>query len=457
MAELVGNIPDDAVLQAQLDILYGQTPDITIKAHELPEESEPTVEKSGTLAEPVFNIGIPQAMGAVAAREYAKQAETARDAAILAGETAKEELNGIVASADDALDQKIAETGTLLDEKVATAAQRASEAASSAVAAAQKATAAEQAMQGAQAAQAQAEQSAQEAADSAASINPSVYMQKSVYDPGNEQQPLLPRNGDGSNVTASFTEAEQDADIQTGEELTVLFGKIKKRFSVVNKLVNGAVYPNLLDNSDFTNPVNQRGVSGTISTAGYFIDRWKLVSGTVQITAEGLVLNGTISQILENAAGTDVTASASAGTASYDNSTKTFILTATGQTITWAKLEKGSVATPYVPKGYGAELSECLRYYYQVSSVRTFGQQHTGAGTYVNVILPQVMRVIPTVSAPGEWTIRFNGMDKNATISSVGSLCGNTLNLTMSTIAGGTYIGPLYAFYNDKITFSADL
>ena len=241
MVELVGNIPDDAVLQAQLDILYGQTPDITIKAHELPEESEPTVEKSGTLAEPIFDIGIPQAMGAVAAREYAKQAETARDAAILAGETAKEELNGIVASADDALDQKIAETGTLLDEKVATAAQRASEAASSAVAAAQKATAAEQAMQGAQAAQAQAEQSAQEAADSAASINPSVYMQKSVYDPGNEQQPLLPRNGDGSNVTASFTEAEQDADIQTGEELTVLFGKIKKRFSTYDADGDGVV------------------------------------------------------------------------------------------------------------------------------------------------------------------------------------------------------------------------
>lgn len=168
MVELVGNIPDDVVLQARLDILYGQTPDITIKAHELPEESGPTVEKSGTLAEPVFDIGIPQAMGAVAAREYAKQAEAARDAAVLAGETAKEELNGIVAFADDALDQKITETGIALDEKVATAAQRASEAASSAAAAAQKAAAAEQAMQGAQAAQAQAEQSAQDAADSAA-------------------------------------------------------------------------------------------------------------------------------------------------------------------------------------------------------------------------------------------------------------------------------------------------
>lgn len=66
-------------------------------------------------------------------------------------------------------------------------------------------------------------------------------MAKSIYDPGNEQQPLLPRNGDGSNVTASFTEAEQDADIQTGEELTVLFGKIKKRFSTYDADGDGVV------------------------------------------------------------------------------------------------------------------------------------------------------------------------------------------------------------------------
>jgi len=279
---------------------------------------------------------------------------------------------------------------------------------------------------------------------------------------------LVGTRSDVSNNTVAFSEASQDTDIQTGEKLTVLFGKIKKRFSAMLAAIadrytkaeaEARFMPNLnlLDNSDFTNPVNQRNGSGTISASGYFIDRWKLVSGTVQITANGLVLNGIISQILENAAGTDVTASASAGTASYDNSTKTFTLTATGQTITWAKLEKGSVATPYVPNGYGAELSECLRYYYQVSSLRTFGQQHTGAGTYVNIILPQVMRVTPTVSAPGEWTIRFNEMDKKATVSSVNSLTGNTLNLTMSTIAGGTYIGPLYAFYDGKITFSADL
>ena len=42
----------------------------------------------------------------------------------------------------------------------------------------------------------------------------------------------LAPDGDGSNVTAAFTEAEQDADIASGEKLSVLFGKIKKRFSV---------------------------------------------------------------------------------------------------------------------------------------------------------------------------------------------------------------------------------
>ena len=51
----------------------------------------------------------------------------------------------------------------------------------------------------------------------------------------------LAPDGDGSNVTASFTEAEQDADIQTGEELTVLFGKIKKRFSTYDADGDGVV------------------------------------------------------------------------------------------------------------------------------------------------------------------------------------------------------------------------
>lgn len=58
-------------------------------------------------------------------------------------------------------------------------------------------------------------------------------MTQAMYDPTHEEKPLLPTTGDGSDVTAAFTEAAQDADIQTGEKLSVLFGKIKKRFSVI--------------------------------------------------------------------------------------------------------------------------------------------------------------------------------------------------------------------------------
>ena len=253
---------------------------------------------------------------------------------------------------------------------------------------------------------------------------------------------LIGSRSDVSNNTVAFVEVSQDADISSGEKLSVLFGKIKKRFSAMlaaiadryTKTEAEARFmpnPSLLDNSDFTNPVNQRGVSGTISTAGYFIDRWKLVSGTVQITAEGLVLNGTISQILENAAGTDVTASASAGTASYDNSTKTFTLTATGQTITWAKLEKGSVATPYVPKGYGAELVECYRYFWISSMpVNIF---KTTAGDYFRntVYFPIAMRTVPSVTIlSSNGTVSINAV----TIDAV-KFAGNGGNDTVTSFS----------------------
>lgn len=66
---------------------------------------------------------------------------------------------------------------------------------------------------------------------------------------------------------------------------------------------------NLLHNWDFRNPVNQRGVSGTVSSAGYFYDRWKLVSGEVVIGSGSITLDGVIAQVLETAAGTGVFAS----------------------------------------------------------------------------------------------------------------------------------------------------
>ena len=135
--------------------------------------------------------------------------------------------------------------------------------------------------------------------------------------------------------------------------------------------------PNLLDNWYFAYPVNQRNVSGTIDAVGYFLDRWKLVSGSVTIGSNGITLNGTIAQILETAVGTDVTASAltteGVAVASYDNNSKTISLTGTGQTFVAAKLELCSTQTlahqengvwvlNEIPN-YGEQLARCQRYF----------------------------------------------------------------------------------------------
>ncbi|MDE7262276.1 MAG: collagen-like protein, partial [Oscillospiraceae bacterium] len=73
-------------------------------------------------------------------------------------------------------------------------------------------------------------------------------------------------------------------------------------------LDNGHFVP-VYEGSKMVLPVNQRNVSGTIAAPGYFIDRWKLISGSVTITEGGLLLSGTMAQILEAAPGQEVTAS----------------------------------------------------------------------------------------------------------------------------------------------------
>lgn len=132
--------------------------------------------------------------------------------------------------------------------------------------------------------------------------------------------------------------------------------------------------PNLLINPDFS--INQRGKSGTIipnknadgeDIHTYFVDRWGIDSGTVVINTDGtLTLNGTMSQILENSVGTNVTASVSAGTAVYDDTTQTFTITGNGDVISWAKLEYGNAATAFMPPDPATELMKCMRYYEKI-------------------------------------------------------------------------------------------
>ena len=269
-------------------------------------------------------------------------------------------------------------------------------------------------------------------------------MAKSIYDPGNEQQPLLPRNGDGSNVTVSFTEAEQDADIASGEKLSVLFGKIKKRFSVLASTVMlKSVFtqvgnPNLLDNSDYK--IAQAGYNGAHGNTAYLCDRWSkyIVTGsmtddgmlltpsgagawiiqyklltdtglsegdtvTLTVRVNGTVYSGSATLQIKSAAvdadsmvDTDDIRAAAFIPAGNTDQIAVYIVIKQTCTLTWTKLEKGSVATPYVPKGYGAELAECMRYY-QKSEDDLYAVPY-GGKSYIVHEFGVPMRVAPTVT-----------------------------------------------------------
>lgn len=268
----------------------------------------------------------------------------------------------------------------------------------------------------------------------------------------NEEYCGLMRDGVTGIPTAQLQEQAQELIDHLNEEIKgieqgseVMLKTVYDPRGVAKDVFAQIPNPNELTNSGFMKAqrVNQRGASGTISSTGYFIDRWKLVSGTVQLTDDGLVLNGTIAQVLERAIGTPFSASVSAGTASYDDASKTFSITGTGVTVAWAKLEKGDVATPWQPKGYGAELAECIRFFRQI---RVDWQTYSGAGynARVPVALVPPMRTAPTASDASRYVF-------NCTLS----------GLEFSTAQGGAIAlnvtGAGATAYSSLLKLSADL
>ena len=180
---------------------------------------------------------------------------------------------------------------------------------------------------------------------------------------------------------------------------------------------------NLIINWYFGNPVNQRDVSGTISNAGYFLDRWKLVSGSVTISADGITLNGTMQQVLETAPVGTVTASAmtQAGVGevvpTYDSASKTVTVTADGKKLVAVKLEIGPQQTlahqedgvwvlNEIPD-YGEELTKCMRYlqvlaapYDTSSNGVAIGYANNTVDLWVPIPLAVPMRISPTPAIP---------------------------------------------------------
>lgn len=255
--------------------------------------------------------------------------------------------------------------------------------------------AAERAEQAQSAAAASAEAAATSAANAATSVEGAVkYNVAQTLTDAQKQQAR-----DNINAPAPYT---------AGENISISGSVIATKAFPCN--------PNLLDNWYFGNPVNQRGASGTISTAGYFFDRWKLVSGSVTINSGGIVLNGTIAQVLEHAAAQTVTATVLTPdgvtdvTPVYDDETKTFTVTTQGKTIRAVKLELGTQQTlAHQENGvwvlneipdYGEQLRRCQRYYFKTASAQYSAymmRKNTDDYLMDSCIFPVTMRTTPSV------------------------------------------------------------
>lgn len=276
-------------------------------------------------------------------------------------------------------------------------------------------------------------------------------------------------------VNVEFVEATSRQQLNSGESVKTLFGKLRKFLTDLKAVAFSGSYndlsdvptdsfvgDNLLDNPNFK--INQRGVSGTVSAEGgvtqKFVDRWLIFEGSATINSDGTItLNGTMVQYLENAVGTDVVASSSAGTAVYDDSLKMYVLSASGEVISWCKLEHGSVATPFIAPDPVAELMKCQRYCVVVPSGRYFRASFVGTSVMQFLLpLPVSMVNVPSIVSGTMGVIPLNlstaaQADTSFTFSFTG--IKNNILTVQATKSNGAIDGAL--FVTESLVLSADL
>lgn len=206
--------------------------------------------------------------------------------------------------------------------------------------------------------------------------------------------------GDGDNGNGGYDVAN---DLTTPEPNVAVLDAYQGKV-----LLDMVAARNLLDNSNFTDPVNQRGgTSGAVTAWTYFIDRWQATDAalTYSIGTDGLHLTAGEAWMAQNVQSSETkvgttytlvvgfsdgtftlcTGALPAGETSWtefagENDDNCYVRMAkiTGAVIscsfkpkkavvaTWAALYEGAYTAdtlpPYVPKGYAAELAECMRY-----------------------------------------------------------------------------------------------
>ena len=261
---------------------------------------------------------------------------------------------------------------------------------------------------------------------------------------------------------------------------------------------------NYLDNSDFRNPVNQRGLSEySIVGNGYTIDRW--FAYQTGVTVQVWVMDGYIRVETNNVSGTATLSQRFAKGVLSPNKTYTFAYMNTDGEITikynpvnfdnasldyvqislgsnqaielvWAALYEGEYTTEtlpdYKPKGYAAELAECQRYFWCFPNgggsyaLLGIGTGVTGTNTVQMLVqYPQTMRVYPTLTFTGALRLVSNDWRHAYTVSDI-EIDGNGVSLSGAALVVSTEsdltagVAYFLSQKNDttaKLFFSADL
>ena len=198
---------------------------------------------------------------------------------------------------------------------------------------------------------------------------------------------------------------------------------------------------NLLDNSDFTKPVNQRG-NTSYSGNTYTIDRWYTYSSNAEIvlnTGYITIQNSALMQKVDTDPDKTYTAAVCKADGSVIVVTGTFsggfgnvnigircgissgyprfLMEPVLGGVKWAALYEGSYTAdtlpPYVPKGYAAELAECQRYYQLFKNIGITGLLFSNNKKVLLPVYPKIpMRKTPTISIGSIGWIRGTGVNE---------------------------------------------
>lgn len=266
---------------------------------------------------------------------------------------------------------------------------------------------------------------------------------------------------------------------------------------------------NLLDNSDFTRPVNQRGQTVYTAPSAYTIDRWVMSKGQTSLGADGVTLTapadgscvltqfvpglpdgdycfavhaaGQIGYRSFTLSGGTITSISSSGYpggylqalfVSSTSSVQLSIRAESGYTVQlrWAALYRGRYTPaslpPYVPKPRELETMACAAYYQRYTASQNWAWYFTGAAMdtqnlRVCMPLPFPMRANPTVtiaSSEGITIFTPTGLAAASAVKGTTLYAGTGMLLLYLEANVALTAGTLLALrLNSDIELSADL